>query len=630
MTFTPTSEQTAIIMHNTTQHARVLAGPGTGKSATIIKLLEQAKKVNRKGLLLTFTRAAANELSSKLASTGNISEKPSTMHSFSIAMLFKNSDKTGLPQPIRMADAWETKYLIHPHLKTLTGLGIATIKKIETEMSSNWNSLGNQQNILITDQDRKIYLKRWKQQRKVFGYSLLAELPYRFLKSLEKYPGIKIGNWNFLIVDEYQDLNSCELQILQKLSNKNLIVIGVGDDDQSIYSFREAHPIGIQDFLQDYTGSINYPLSISHRCGKQILQKSVQVINGLSNRTSRPNLKAANHCASGEIRYLEFDNNETEIGGISKLVYWLIHSRKISPEEIVVMYRSDPNNFWSKPLQESLQTLNIHVINRDEIKQMIATKQNRMIISISRLIDYKFDSLSWWSILNLTRNIGQTVIDKLYSVARQSKNTFAVQLLQEHELDYPDFKPQQRMLLKSTVSKVLSILEEIDIETALSSKVGWGHWLVDQQNLLGKGEDRFSELLYDLDDYIDMKHGLGYFLNHIQPLGEDIRSGTSTKSVRLMSMINSKGLTVKSAIIMGVEEHIVPFDKANLDEERRLLYVAMTRSTRHLFMTWAKKREGPKARTGSNKYIPNRHPSPFLTNILPHESGPSYLRSIGA
>jgi superfamily I DNA/RNA helicase len=138
----PTPEQEAFIAHDVTGCARLLAGPGTGKSAAVIRLiLGAAADQQRIGRLLTFTRAATNELKEKVAEHPEALATPNTVHSFSISTLLSNPGASGLPEPIRIADDWEWKELIREHLKALVGCSVRLIERARQEMASNWESL---------------------------------------------------------------------------------------------------------------------------------------------------------------------------------------------------------------------------------------------------------------------------------------------------------------------------------------------------------------------------------------------------------------------------------------------------------------------------------------------------------
>ena len=633
MTWKPTPEQQAIIAHDAACNARVLAGPGTGKSATVIRMmLEMADNGAGRGKLLTFTRAATNELKEKVAEHPEALASPSTVHSFAISTMLANPEASGLPEPLRIADDWEWKELIRFHLRDLVGCDVENIRQARDEMASNWESLEPTIDHELPVEVRNRFAGIWERHRLVFGYSLLAELPFRLLHALEDHPDLRLGDWEVMVVDEYQDLNFCDISVLKQISERGRCLVAVGDDDQSIYSFRRAYPVGIQRFVEDdYPGAANYTLSISHRCGPKILNWARYVIEGLSDRPPRPPLKPASHCSPGEARYLRFTSGIAEARGAARLVEWLMHSKGIAPEDIAVLFRANRYNMWSKPLNQELRNREIPVINPDEVSQMLSEPLNRRVLAIARLLVDRNDSLAWWTILQLTHGIGPKVRNHFYDRALSQSTTFANQLLSEYSDEFPELQPASRNRALSAIRPVLQLIGKVDVSGADLGDGGWGTWLAKRAGDFGGCEDRFHDLLVDLDEAVDRSEGLGRFLSQIQPVGKDLRTGRAAQAVRLMTMASSKGLTVRAAIVVGVEQGIVPYPDSDPDEERRLLYVAMTRSTEFLYLTWAGTRTGPTARTGTEKVASGRNRSPLLVHSpVRSEPADDYLAFIGA
>lgn len=123
---------------------------------------------------------------------------------------------------------------------------------------------------------------------------LLSELPYSLRTALRDHPDLDGVDYQVLVVDEYQDLNACDLDVLRLLSARGCAIVAAGDDDQSIYSFRKAHPQGIRNFLADYAGAVEYPLTITRRCGRRIVEWANYVIQGDPDRPAeRGALRAA-------------------------------------------------------------------------------------------------------------------------------------------------------------------------------------------------------------------------------------------------------------------------------------------------------------------------------------------------
>ena len=630
MAWRPTDEQQRIIDHDPSRHARILAGPGTGKSATVIRLILRLGDERKRSRLLTFTRAATNELKEKLAEHPEELDPPSTVHSFAISTLLANPGASGLPQPIRIVDDWEWKELVRVHLATLIGSTVRLVDRARAEMSSNWESLEEFEDSNLTEDVRNRFSGGWEQHRRIFGYSLLSELPFRLLRALEDHDDLDLGQWDVLVVDEYQDLNQCDLSVLKQITNRGRILIGAGDDDQSIYSFRRAHPNGIRRFVEDdYPGASDYALSVSQRCATSILQWARHVIEGLPGRQPRPSLTAAPHCLSGEARYLRFNNWQQEVDGVARLVAWLTTVKGVPPEDVAIMFRSNNNDAWSEPLAERLRAEGLPVVDSGEVIEILSERSNRRLLALARLVVNREDSLAWWTMLELEPLIGAAVRDHFYDGAVEADHRFVDQLLAAHALDYPGLISAPRTRVRDVVQRTLDLIERIDLEAVDLGDGGWGGWLAQQADTFGRCEDRFVSLLHDLDDVIDREEGLGRFLGQLQPVGRDIRSGRAAGAVRLMSMASSKGLTVRAAIVVGLEDGVVPHPTGHPDEERRLLYVAMTRPTEYLYLTWSSRRTGPTARTGSPRVGASRNRCPLLTTgPIPSSDGPSYLATL--
>src|SRR5579863_929772 len=141
--FQPSEEQQRLLAHPVRQHGCVEAGPGTGKSATLVELVDRLSNEENspKLRLLTFTRAATAELAKKVGATAAQVERPSTIHSFAISVLVRNSGAADYPSPLRMADDWEDDKLLLPSLARRMGVGLPRVKDLFRELQANWESL---------------------------------------------------------------------------------------------------------------------------------------------------------------------------------------------------------------------------------------------------------------------------------------------------------------------------------------------------------------------------------------------------------------------------------------------------------------------------------------------------------
>ena len=181
-------------------------------------------------------------------------------------------------------------------------------------MAANFESLTDEQDLGITDTERNRFRGAWNAHRRVLGYTLLSELPFALRRALKGHDDLDGIDFDLLLVDEYQDLNACDLDVLRLISEQGgCAVIGTGDDDQSIYSWRKAAPEGIRRFPNDYDPASDYSLSVTLRCGKSIIEWANHVISGDPDRPlDHPTLNALPDSPDGEVALLRFKNDRAE------------------------------------------------------------------------------------------------------------------------------------------------------------------------------------------------------------------------------------------------------------------------------------------------------------------------------
>jgi len=638
-TYKPTTEQQKILDHNSKQHARILAGPGTGKSATTVSLIEKllTDTPDLRVKLLTFTRAATAELAKKVSvHPAAASLRPSTIHSFAISVLLANPGSASFPQPLRIADSWEEENIVNVTLSRRISVRKDHLANLFREMSSNWEHLGPPKlSPKVLPAERIRFVGGWQEHREIYGYTLLAELPYSLLQALESYSDLKGVEYDLMIVDEYQDLNACDLKVLRLLADQGCTLIGAGDDDQSIYSFRNAAPEGIRRFQTDYPRSADYPLSITQRCGRKIIDWASDVIEGDPDRPVRSRLTPTAGSPDGEIALLSFPGEKSEAEGIALLVRQLIEDDKVAAEDILILMRGDYRGTFSKPIKEALTKTGVPYADPDSVQRMLGEPANRRVLATFRLLVNPYDSLAWSSLLFLTSGISQGFTDYIYERARVDRMQFGEALLQARLLSFPDAPvgataKRADQLIKSTIDWL-----DNHIPPTESPADGWGHWMVDNSGgaVTPTPRDDFKTLLHDLDDLVGKDFELGSYLSQITPLGRDLAIAGSA-GVRIMTMNSSKGLTVRATVIAGVEDGLVPRRDHELAEERRLLFVAMTRAKEFLFATWARTRSGPTARSGGKiKTGPirdRRRPSSFFeAGTIKSQDGDNYIKVRG-
>jgi DNA helicase-2/ATP-dependent DNA helicase PcrA len=430
-----------------------------------------------------------------------------------------------------------------------------------------------------------------------------------------------------VVVDEYQDLNACDLRVLRLLADRGTAVFGVGDDEQSIYSFRKAAPEGIRRFPADYDGSADYTLSISHRCGAEIIRWARHVIEGEPDRPQdRERLRAADGAPPGEATLLAFPSQVTESRGVAALVQHLVHDEGLAPADIVVLFRGDHNAAFSGPIKTELTEMDIPVEDPTWVNAVLDDPPNRTALLLLRLLANRRDSLAWSGLLKLEPGVGPAFVNAIYARAAERQGSFAEALLDAYAEDFPGAPGTSASRAKELVGRCIEWLDRQDVPEQFDDS-RWGAWIIEalRADPGAPMSDEFADLLSSVDDMVEPGVGLGRYLGQIQPLARD-RAQAQAGGVRFMSMASSKGLTVEAAIVVAAEEGVIPRPDADVAEERRLLYVAMTRARRFQYVTWARRRTGPTARAGAPRVQARRTESRFLRNgPLATQDGETYI-----
>jgi DNA helicase-2/ATP-dependent DNA helicase PcrA len=620
MAYEPTPEQRLILEHAPDRHGRVLAGPGTGKSATVVDLIHRllARDDGQPRIrLLTFTRAATAELAGKVAAHEAEVERPSTVHSFAIGALLRNQGSAPFPEPLRLADDWELDKIIRPELAALTGVQTRFVKRrLLPEMAAMWQSLVPEKDPEVDEATRNRFIGAFRQHRRVMGYTLLGELPDLLRQALESYDDLKGLDYDLLVVDEYQDLNACDLRVLKLLAERGVAIFAVGDDEQSIYGWRKAAPEGIRRFPEDYAGADDYVLSISHRCGAEIIRWARFVIEADPGRPpERGRLVPADGAPPGEVALLSFPSQITEARGVADLVQNLIEKEDLEPSEILVMSRGDFNGQFSRPIKTELDSRGISVDDPSWVDEVVTDAGNRAVLLLARLMVSRSDSLAWPGLTVLEPGIGSTFRRAIYDRASEAGTTFAEALLAAHADDFDGMTGAAPKRAKELIDRTLVWLDANPVpEEDDDVPERWGDWLrlaFSGPDAPAHVSDALAELLRVVDDVIEPDADLPRFLGQIQPLAKDHASAQAS-GARFLTMGLSKGLTVEASIIVGAEEGIIPDPRADEDEERRLLYVGLTRAKRFSYATWATRRTGPTARAGT----PRVHDRRLISRLL--------------
>lgn len=625
-------------------HARLLAGPGTGKTRSLTRRvcfqIEDRRVDPEKISVLTFTRAAARELRRRVESEVGEGRVPriSTLHSFALRQLLRNSALlTSLPQPLRIADDWEERHIILEDLKALLNLNrIDEARRLLNELSADWQRLTADED----DWDRRFpdpaFLGAWREHREIYGYVLRAELVYQLKRALEQHGDFSLdGPPDHLLVDEYQDLNRCDLAVVKAIGDRGAEVYVAGDDNQSIYGFRMAHPEGIRRFPQDYEGAHELALEVCKRCDQEILDLGLFVARQDFRRIDKP-LRAEDGRTGAEIAVLRFRNQDEEAQGIAALCQHLIGDHGLQPDQILILLRADHNGAFSGVLRQVLDAREVPVGITTVDTNPLNAPSGRQVLAFLRLLDNDTDHLAWRTLLKLRNNgLGPGAVDAVYGVARARNARFAPALRMITE--DPSLGGRHGGRIKTEVEAIQAILQEL------------------RELLLSEDEKEESNLTETIDQIVrrlggdeaerpGIEHQFGLAIRAAEPKSvnelvralevsrEDIEQELEEGKVNILTMHKAKGLTAEAVIVVAAEDEYLPgrAEGEAVDDERRLLYVSLTRAKHHLFITYCATRTGAQRHTGRTSGQLRRSLTRFLQDApVGPQAGTAYVDNRG-
>jgi DNA helicase-2/ATP-dependent DNA helicase PcrA len=609
------------------KHARLLAGPGTGKSKTIthrvLALVIEHNVDPRKILVLTFTRVAAYKLKSDLKTVLEPLNKGipfvSTLHSFALRQLLQNSKRIDiLPRPLRIADDWEERWIIQedlridiePHLKEILSDIKVPIRKIQhlfNQLSADWETLK-----IELEESQRIccdaqFIGAWSNHRATFGYTLRAELVYQLKRALSQYPDFTLeSGFEYVLVDEYQDLNACDLAVIEELSKRGCELFVAGDDDQSIYGFRYADPTGIRVFPDKYQAE-KLQLTTCYRCDKSILDIG-EFVASLDVYRLPKKIVAREGSEPGIVHLQCYDDQKCEARGVAEKCKDLLD--KNSDTDILILLRNDRHCLISKTLADALHEIKIAVaVETDE--NPLESEQGRYVLSVLRLIVDASDCLALRTLLqSQCHGIGIDTQNIIRTKARNSGVRYSEILSAVKEGPY---KMARGDMIKQTLKETEAIISqckpvEKPIEELVKDIVAKTVPDSDQQQLIN---DYLASIMVEASPNT-ISELLSIINSSIGFAEQELVQG----KVNIMTMHKAKGLSADVVFVVGAEKQYIPGKNigAKAEDERRLLYVSLTRARHELIITYCRERTGQQRYTGSESGKSARELTPFLRN----------------
>ena len=620
----------------------VLAGAGSGKTrvlTTSIAYLIEEKNIDPRNIIaITFTNKAANEMKERISNLLNMDVSHlwiGTFHSICARILRMNIDKIGYDKNFTIYDSSDQKTLVKEIINELGLKEDITPREALSVISQAKNKSMTpdeflQLNTYYTKGDSYYEIYK-KYEEKKFYYNaldfddLIDKVLYLFSKDIETLKFYQ-EKFQYVFVDEYQDTNNSQYELIKYFSGFHNNITVVGDADQSIYSFRGADISNILNFEKDFKDADVIKLEQNYRSTDKILDTANVLIENNSERKDK-NLWTDNKNGSKPIyRSTNVESEEAKfvLDNIKELTY-----QRYDAKDFAILYRT---NAQSRSFEEILMKnlINYKVIgglkfyDRKEIKDLV---------SYLKIIVNPKDDLALKRIINEPkRGIGNKSIAELGSIS----SLHEISMLDLIRLD--EFRPLLNDRLKKLADKFYMPLKEIfdnienykivDLINEVLDKSGYIKMLETSYSVEDRSRiDNINEFISSAAEYEEENSDDTIFdyLENLSLLSDLDKTEDKDNSVSLMTMHAAKGLEFPIVFVVGLDEGLFPgkrsIDEGNVEEERRLFYVGITRAREKLFLT------SSKSRRNYGKpifYKPSRFVDEIIDKVIVEEDSSSY------
>lgn len=581
----------------------VLAGAGSGKTKVITEkvahLIHSKKFAPEHIAAITFTNKAAREMRSRVAK--RISKQAAelvtvtTFHSLGLKFLQQEYKKVGLRRGFSIFDSDDQQGLIKDLLP-------ASADKDALFAAQSW--ISKVKNMALTPEQAQEHAKtirekeiaklysRYQERLRTFNavdFDDLICLPLQILETDSEALTRWQAQIRYLLVDECQDTNGAQYRMIKALAGKQGLFTCVGDDDQSIYAWRGAQPENLDELAVDYPALQVIKLEQNYRCSARILRSANAVI--ANNPHSHIKKLWSEHGEGAKIRIWSCKNNEHEAQRVAAEIQYLSQTHSLPFSDFAILFRG---NHQSRPLEKELQLLKIpyHItggtafLERGEVKDMLAWL---------RVIANPDDDAAFLrAITSPKREVGSTSLEKLAQLAQHAHVPLSLAAQNSSYLTALSTRPAAG--LADFMRIVVRLREQSkkakasDIVRAVINDSG----ILTQLRLETKNENLFLKRKENLDELAqwfeaDKRPSSAGDLAAQLALLSNADRGEPGNQVRLMSLHSAKGLEFRCVFIVGCEQgnlpHQASIDEGQLNEERRLFYVGITRAKQYLYLS---------------------------------------------
>ncbi|MFQ9329818.1 MAG: DNA helicase PcrA [Streptococcus sp.] len=615
----------------------IMAGAGSGKTRVLthrIAYLIDEKMVNPWNILaITFTNKAAREMRERAMALNPATSETliATFHSMCVRILRREADHIGYNRNFTIVDPGEQRTLMKRILKNLNldpkkwneRAILGTISNAKNDLLDEV-AYEHQAGDMYTQIVAKCY-KAYQEELRRSEAMDFDDLIMMTLRLFDKNPDVLAyyqQRYQYIHVDEYQDTNHAQYQLVKLLASRFKNICVVGDADQSIYGWRGADMQNILDFEKDYPEAKVVLLEENYRSTKKILQAANEVIK--NNRNRRPKKLWTQNDDGEQIVYYRANDERDEAVFVASTINNVVREEGKNFKDFAVLYRT---NAQSRTIEEALLKSNIPYTMVGGTK-FYSRKEIRDVISYLNLIANPADNISFERVVNEPkRGVGPGTLEKIRTFAYEQDMSL---LDASTNIMLSPIKGKAAQGVYDFANVILNLRDQLDdlsiteVVEAVLDQAGYLDALSMQQTLESQARieniEEFMSVTKNFDetntDETEDETGidrLGRFLNDLALIADTDDGDVEAAEVTLMTLHAAKGLEFPVVFLIGMEEGVFPLSRASeepdeLEEERRLAYVGITRAEEILFLTNAN------TRTLFGKTNYNR-PSRFLREI---------------
>jgi DNA helicase-2/ATP-dependent DNA helicase PcrA len=609
----------------------ILAGAGSGKTKTLthrIAYILASKKATPFNILaVTFTNKAAGEMRERVArllgqKSDNRTFMPfmGTFHSICVRLLRQDGEHVGIPRNFVIWDEGDRLAAIKQASKNAgideksfpPRLMTSLISSAKNEMVSAEQYAEFADSSPATKAAAKVYViyEKMLREAKALDFDDLIGKTVNMLSNFKEIKEKWQNQFNYVMVDEYQDTNAAQYRLVKLLTGPHNNVAVVGDDWQSIYSWRGADFRNILNFEKDHKNAAVIKLEQNYRSTKNILDAAHKVISQNQQRSEKELWTA--HGAGSPVQVMQVGSERQEAETIARRIKIAVDMQIRSYRDFAILYRT---NAQSRAIEEVLLhhglpyriVGGVRFYDRKEVKDVLA---------YLRLIYQPEDTAALERIVNVpTRGIGAKSIENFH--AWRASQSYGLEEGLKNVAECPSLTAKAKqgfMELADLLASFRAQMDELMPSTLIDSlirRLDYVHFLQDGTPQGDARVENVKELMSVANEY--QEAGLSTFLEEISLLSDVDSANINGDSVVLMTLHSAKGLEFPVVFITGLEESILPhsralYDAHEMEEERRLMYVGMTRAREELFLSYAIER----TLYGGRQHNP---PSRFISDI---------------